>query len=181
MSLGYTIQFIIFMNMHRKFKNIFVYYVYMLLVFIYYSISIYMELIVFLPISHHLATLNFFFQRFMFLRPFSSLKFRRLSLRRWKPDMQVIPSSLCWSNIQSGATPSSASRSPSWTEPPGVRAFFSTGPYCFFSRRVFEPLEHWREWWSLKNGYENFRAFPGLVTLNEMVLFSSVDWIDLLD
>lgn len=46
--------------------------------------------------------------------------------------MQVIPSSLCWSNIQSGATPSSPSRSPSWTEPPGVRAFFSTGPYCFF-------------------------------------------------
>ena len=40
-----------------------------------------MELIVFLPISHHLATLNFFFQAFMFLRPFSSLKFRRLSLK----------------------------------------------------------------------------------------------------
>ena len=83
----------------------------------YYSISIYMELIVFLPISHHLDTLNFFFQAFMFLRPFSSLKFRRLSLKTLvSPDMQVIPSSLCWSNIQSGATPSSPSRSPSWTD-----------------------------------------------------------------
>ena len=159
-------------------SRIYVYYVYMLLVFItvFHIHGTY-------SISSHLPPLGY--TQFLFssiCELFSSLKFRRLSLKtletRHAGDtiVALLEQHPEWSHTKFTFEEPILDRTPGST---GV--FFNRPVLFFFLRRVFEPLEHWREWWSLKNGYENLRAFPGLVTLNEMVLFSSVDWIDLLD
>ena len=141
-------------------------------IYIYIILEIYIiteNIIVFLPIfSRHLAILKISLHNEFLLATFLKSLSWRFVRRPNKRPSQVIPSLLCWSNIQNGAVPSSPSRSP-------IMPSFRMGKSPMFFPQLYgrfetsKPLQHFHGGFL---GYENLRAFGGLVTLHEMVLFS---------